>query len=240
MPAVNDASAGWSHMSTLAKRILSALILGPAAVYALWAGGIPFYILIGVAFAISVHEWSRLSVRQGRIKWSLLAGGIVYLSVALSCLIWLRNFEEAGFFVLLYVFFAVWACDIGAYAAGRVIGGPKMAPSISPNKTWAGLIGGCIAAIIAVMAYDTWLSTRVDSPVIEQFSLFFQFVLGLFLAVVGQLGDLLESSLKRHAGLKDSGSIIPGHGGLLDRIDALLPTIPVYTVVIFYLDYLTS
>jgi len=227
-------------MSSLVKRILSALVLGPLAIFALYYGGVPFYILVGLAFAISVHEWSRLSVRHGRIKWSLLAAGIVYLAVALSCLIWLRNFEASGFFVLLYVFLAVWACDIGAYAAGRTFGGPKMAPKISPNKTWSGLIGGCIAAIITVMLYDVWLSGHVESPVTERFSLFFQFILGLFLSVVGQLGDLLESSMKRHAGLKDSGSIIPGHGGLLDRIDALLLTIPIYTLVIFYLDYLIT
>ena len=228
------------QLSTLAKRIISAAILGPIAVFALWYGGIPFYILMMAAFAISVHEWSRLSVRDGRIKWSLLIAGIFYIGIALSCAVWLRNFEAAGFYILLYVFFAVWACDIGAYAAGRMIGGPKMAPKISPNKTWAGLVGGCIAAIAAVMLYHIWLDDRVTSAVVERFSLFFQFTLGLFLSVVGQLGDLLESSLKRHAGLKDSGSIIPGHGGLLDRIDALLLTIPVYTLVIFYLNYITS
>lgn len=229
------------NLSTLGKRIVSAAILGPIAVFALYYGGIPFYALMAIVFAISVHEWSRLSVRNGRIKWSLLVGGVVYVGVALSCAVWLRNFEAAGFYILLYVFFAVWACDIGAYAAGRMIGGPKMAPKISPNKTWAGLVGGCAFAIAAVMFYDMWLDhAGITSAVIARFSLFFQFTLGLFLSVVGQLGDLLESRMKREAGLKDSGMIIPGHGGLLDRIDALLLTIPVYTAVIFYLNYITS
>lgn len=227
-------------MSTLWKRILSAIVLAPVAMLAMWHGGWPFYALMAVVFGISVQEWSQLSLRDGRINWTLLVGGVIYIGVACLCMTWLRNFQNGGFYLLLYVFFAVWACDIGAYTAGRMIGGPKMAPKVSPNKTWAGLIGGCIAAVAAVMLFDLWLENRTDSPIIERFSLFFQFVLGLFLSVAGQLGDLLESSLKRKAGLKDSGSIIPGHGGLLDRIDALLMTIPVYALVIWYLDYLTT
>src|SRR5690606_27656931 len=125
---------------------------------------------------------------------------------AVACLsaTWLRNFEAWGFYLLLYVLFAVWACDIGAYTAGRLIGGPKMAPAISPNKTWAGLIGGCAAAIAAVMLYDSWLDMRIQSPVTKQFSLFFQFTLGLLLSVIGQLGDLLVSFFKRKCGLKDT------------------------------------
>ncbi len=227
-------------MSPLVKRILSAAVLAPLATYAIWFGGIPFYILMALAFGISVQEWSRLSLREGRVNWKLLAAGVVYIGVAFMACIWLREFEDWGFFLLLYVFFAVWACDIGAYTFGRLIGGPKMAPSVSPNKTWAGLVGGCLSAIAAVMLYDAWLSTRLGEPVIERFSYFFQATLGMLLAVVGQLGDLMESYLKRQVGLKDSGSLIPGHGGLLDRIDALLLTLPVYAVVIFYLNYLVT
>ncbi len=227
-------------MSSLMKRILSALVLAPVATAAIWYGGIPFYIFMGIGFAISLQEWAKLSVREGVFSARMMGAGILYLAVAFVCCIWLRN-QPAGFYLLLYVFFAVWACDIGAYTAGRMIGGPKMAPQISPNKTWAGLIGGCIAAVTAVMGYDLWLDHhRVDSAVIAHFSLFFQFILGLFLAVVGQLGDLLESNMKRKAGLKDSGNIIPGHGGLLDRIDALLLTLPAYAVTVCYLDYLLS
>lgn len=227
-------------MSTLLKRILSAVVLAPIAIAAVWYGGWLFYVLMAAVFGISLQEWSRLSLREGRINWKLLVAGIVYIATACLCAIWIRNYESWGFYLLLYVFFAVWACDIGAYTAGRLIGGPKMAPKVSPNKTWAGLIGGCFAAVAAVMLYDLWLGTRIGSPIIERFSLFFQFTLGLLLAVVGQLGDLLESNLKRKADLKDSGSIIPGHGGLLDRIDALLLTIPVYAAVIQYLDFLVT
>lgn len=228
-------------MSSLMKRILSALVMAPVATAAIWFGGIPFYILIGLCFVISLMEWSKLSMRDGKISTRMLGGGILYLGCAFVSCIWLREFESAGFYILLYVFFAVWACDVGAYTAGRLIGGPKMAPTVSPNKTWAGLFGGCVAAVAAVMLYDMWLDHHeVDSAVIKHFSLFFQFILGLFLAVVGQLGDLSISVLKRKVGLKDTGNIIPGHGGLLDRIDALLLTLPTYAIVVRYLDYLLS
>lgn len=228
-------------MSSLVKRILSALVLMPIATAAIWFGGIPFYIFMGIGFAIGLQEWTKLSVHNGAFSARMMALGIMYLGLAFACCIWLRDFESAGFYILLYVFFAVWACDIGAYTAGRLIGGPKMAPTISPNKTWAGLVGGCVAAVAAVMLYDMWLDYhQVDSAVIKHFSLFFQFVLGLFLAVVGQLGDLSISVLKRKVGLKDTGNIIPGHGGLLDRIDALLLTLPAYAITVRYLDFLLS
>lgn len=227
-------------MSTLTKRILSALVLGPIAIAAAWFGGWAFYALMAVVFGIAIQEWSRLSIRNGRMNWGLFAAGVAYVGLACFCAVWLRDHENWGFYLILYVLLAVWACDIGAYTAGRLIGGPKMAPKISPNKTWSGLIGGCIASVVVVMSYDAWLGTRTGSPVIEHFSYFFQFLLGLLLAVVGQLGDLLESSLKREAGVKDSGNIIPGHGGVLDRIDALLITIPIFALTIYYLEYLLS
>lgn len=227
-------------MSTLVKRILSALVLAPVAIAATWYGGWAFYGLMAVIFATSVHEWSRLSVRNNRINWGLLVAGVIYVAIACFCAVWLRDHESWGFYLILYVFLAVWACDIGAYTAGRLIGGPKMAPKVSPNKTWSGLIGGCVAAVAAVMLYDAWLGTRTGSPVIEHFSYFFQFLLGLLLAVAGQLGDLLESHMKRQAGVKDSGNLIPGHGGVLDRVDALLTTMPLYAITIFYLEYLLS
>lgn len=226
-------------MSTLVKRILSALILGPLAISAVWMGDWPFFVMMAVVFAISVQEWARLSLKDKRVEWLLLVGGIVYLALGCLCAVWLREHEAWGFYLLLYVFFAIWACDIGAFAVGKVVGGPKMAPSISPNKTWAGLIGGCIAAVIVVMTYDVWLGARIGAPVIERFSPFFHFLLGLLLSVIGQLGDLSISVLKRRVNLKDTGNIIPGHGGLLDRIDALLLAIPAYTLVVVYLEWIT-
>jgi len=122
---------------------------------------------------------------------------------------------------------SIWASDSGAYFAGRAIGGPKMAPSISPNKTWAGLIGGLVSSTIVLVVYALWFG-----PWVSQFGIDLTIphgatvaqlaALGAFLTISGQAGDLLESYYKRKAGVKDSGTLIPGHGGLLDRIDGLL------------------
>ncbi|RYY38980.1 MAG: phosphatidate cytidylyltransferase, partial [Sphingomonadales bacterium] len=114
----------------------------------------------------------------------------------------------------------VWACDIGAYFAGRTIGGPKLMPSVSPNKTWAGLVGGVSAAAVFGLVLTMWglpMLLALATPV---------------LAVLAQAGDLYESHLKRRAGVKDSGSVLPGHGGVLDRLDGLVPVAPVAALLV--------
>ncbi len=210
-----------SLSSSLAKRILSALVMIPLAVAAVYLGGAVFYALVAAAFGISVYEWSQMCFRKGRPKWSRFMPGFIYIAAACIAIVLMRARPD-GLFLVIYLFVAVWASDIGAYVAGRTLKGPRMAPSISPNKTWSGLVGGCIAAAAAVMAVcyywpDTELSARISALPLWAHGLF-----GITLGVVGQLGDLLESHFKRRAGVKDSGNIIPGHGGLLDRIDALL------------------
>jgi phosphatidate cytidylyltransferase len=105
-----------------------------------------------------------------------------------------------------------WATDIFAYFGGRAIGGPKLAPKVSPNKTWAGLIGGMVGA--GVLGAATALALGLAAPFLYA---------GALMGLVAQLGDLYESGVKRRAGVKDSGSLLPGHGGVLDRLDGLLP-----------------
>lgn len=216
-------------MSTLTKRILSALVLAPVIIADVWFGGWAFYALMALVFAISVQEWSRLSFREGRVCWRVLVSGVVYITLACMAAVWLR---QIGVHTILYVLLAIWACDIGAYFAGKTIGGPKMAPSISPNKTWAGLVGGCVASAAVVIA----LAVMHDAPAMFGVSLFVHGLFGALLAVIGQIGDLLVSALKRRAGLKDTGNIIPGHGGLLDRIDALLLAMPIFALIVFVLQ----
>jgi phosphatidate cytidylyltransferase len=134
----------------------------------------------------------------------LSALGVFYVGLPAISLLWLRASEPYGFAAVLLVFAIVWGSDIGAYAAGRLIGGPRLWPSVSPNKTWAGLIGG-LAAGTAAEASPLRLALT-----------------GLGLGVVAQAGDLAESALKRVFGLKDASDLIPGHGGFMDRMDSIV------------------
>jgi phosphatidate cytidylyltransferase len=140
-----------------------------------------------------------------------MAGGFLYLALpAFSAIV----LEWVWFGLTFWVMLVTWATDIFAYFAGRAIGGPKLAPRISPNKTWAGLVGG-----VAGAAVFGWLAARF-------FDLGMPFLwLGAPMALVAQAGDLYESRVKRRVGVKDSGSLLPGHGGVLDRLDGLLPVL---------------
>ncbi|WP_343045253.1 phosphatidate cytidylyltransferase [Parasphingopyxis algicola] len=143
--------------------------------------------------------------------WSArLAGGFLYLGLAAIAIIFLR--EQGGLILTLWTLAMVWATDIGAYFSGKTIGGPKLAPQFSPNKTWAGLIGGIVCATLVSAGF----ALRSDLPVLIV-------PLAALFAVIAQLGDLYESWLKRRADVKDSSNLFPGHGGALDRLDGLLP-----------------
>ncbi len=149
----------------------------------------------------------------------LLASGVFYVGLATVALIWLRGWPGAdGRAAVFFVVLIVWASDIGAYVAGRLLRGPKLAPALSPAKTWSGAAGGLMAAMLVAEALAGRLTLGTAA------------FAGL-LAVVCQAGDLLESGIKRHVGVKDSGRLIPGHGGLLDRLDGLLAAAPVAAIV---------
>ncbi|MFP6745423.1 MAG: phosphatidate cytidylyltransferase [Alphaproteobacteria bacterium] len=148
--------------------------------------------------------------------------GVVYVAVPSIAVIWLRADESLGLETIIWLFAVVWATDIGAYFAGRGIGGPKLAPRISPNKTWAGLGGGVMAAALV----GAVTAAVLDVPGGLALILF-----SAVLAVVAQIGDLAESVVKRHFGAKDSGQLIPGHGGVLDRLDGLMAAAPAVALV---------
>jgi phosphatidate cytidylyltransferase len=141
-----------------------------------------------------------------------LGAGLLYAIPPAMALVFLREQPGQGLLLTLWTLVIVWATDIGAYFAGRSIGGPKLAPKVSPNKTWAGLIGGMASAAIvgALIAWSGGLPL-------------FCWVAGAPLAVAAQMGDLFESWLKRRSGVKDSGKLLPGHGGVLDRLDGVVP-----------------
>ena len=147
-----------------------------------------------------------------------LAFGFLYIGPAAIALPWLRADPAVGFANTLFMLTIVWSSDIGAYAVGRLVGGAKLAPAISPGKTRSGAIGGLAAAILGALL--------VASCFPWHFSPSHVVTVAAALGILSQSGDLLESGLKRHFGVKDSGRLIPGHGGVLDRLDAVLTVAP--------------
>ncbi len=212
-PGPPDASSRWRD---LGRRAISAGVLAPIALACVWFGGLVFILLIGAAAVLLVAEWARLC-RHAGAGW-MLAGGTIWIVLAAAALLWLRADPAAGRANLLFLMLLIWASDIGAYLVGRLIGGPRLAPLISPGKTWSGAAGG-IAAALAVGWGAAWLL-----PAGSGFARVA--AVALVLCVIGQLGDLTESWAKRCFGVKDSGTLIPGHGGLLDRLDALIAVAP--------------
>lgn len=184
---------------------------------AMWLFGRWFYLPAAIFWLLIVPLWMKFRWALRSPLLGVLVGFVVIFPTWLA-FIQLRLFSAAHFLTLLA---AIWLADTAAYASGRLFGKHKLAPSISPGKTWEGALGGAVAVLI----YGFCL-TRF--PAIF-FSLFWGFVLLLFVAL-SILGDLFESLLKRQAGLKDSSQILPGHGGILDRIDSLTSTLPLVTL----------
>jgi len=173
------------------------------------SGTMTALLVIAACWAMSLISEVLRSKSGSRWAW----WGVPYIALPGLALILIRQSPEFGLLAVLWLFAIVWSADTFAYVFGRLIGGPKLAPSVSPNKTWAGL-AGAIAGGIAASALVGWYGGLPSlGPLI---------VAGALLAVLEQLGDLFESAAKRRFGVKDSGRIIPGHGGVLDRVDGLM------------------
>lgn len=216
MTIPEPAEASAPARSNLMLRVISSLVMAPLALIVAWLGGLIFVVFWVAAASIVLWEWSRLVVHGrlrgfSRIDW--LAAGVGYAAVLLFAPLILRRDAALGFVAIAFLFAVVWVTDIAAYFAGRALGGPKLWPAVSPKKTWSGAIGGTLAGIVAAILTVKLLGVSV-SPMLV-------LVAGL-LSVVAQAGDLLESAVKRHLGAKDAGSIIPGHGGVMDRLDGFL------------------
>lgn len=165
----------------------------------------PMLIIILGVLAVGVFA------RADRRVWA--AGGMLYAGALLTAPIILRRDHDLGLAAILFLFALVWATDIAGYFAGRAIGGPKLAPKISPNKTWSGAIGGALGAVIAGIAVAKLFALE---------NIVFIGIVALLLSAVAQAGDLFESAVKRRFGAKDAGKLIPGHGGVMDRLDGFL------------------
>ena len=214
------------RFAELKTRVVSAFVLAIAVLATLYMGGLWFSALILLAALFMLREWDALHIEQNNF-WRI--AGTFYVFIPCLSLLALRSIVEPnnpdmGFHYVLWLLLVVWATDIGAYFAGRSIGGPKIIPSISPSKTWAGLAGGILAAGFMGLL----LSRFVSVPPTGSGCL----LLGCFIAIISQAGDFFESWLKRRAGVKDSGTLIPGHGGVLDRVDGLVSAAPVYALIV--------
>ncbi len=175
-----------------------------------------------------------LAVLATRYRASLywLSGGFIYLSLGGVAMLALRHNFTIGAALVTFLFSMVWATDIGSYLFGRIIGGAKLMPAISPSKTWAGFFGGLFLALLVALLIGGYLEQDTALP-----QLYWRLAnfgaLAVALALIAQLGDWFESWVKRQHNVKDAGFLIPGHGGILDRIDSLIITAPFYLIAIF-------
>jgi len=195
--------------------------MAPIAIGIAWLGGWPFVLFWTLAACIVLWEWTRLVTRSpGTASYTdfvlWMIAGLLYAGVIVLAPVILRRDPALGFVAIVFLFAVVWVTDIAAYFAGRALGGPKLWVAISPNKTWSGALGGALGGVIAAL-----LVVKVAGLVIAPMLI----LVALALSIASQAGDLLESALKRQFGAKDAGALIPGHGGLMDRLDGFLTAV---------------
>ncbi len=211
----------WSNMCSKEKSAIYATIytisMATAVLLQSWFGIFLMSVLCMLAVLVKARKEDH--------KWLLLLG-VPYISLGIGSLMWLMIVSSP--ITVLWLLLVVWGVDIGGYFVGTSIRGPKLAPKISPNKTWAGLFGGMMfaAAISGSYAYGIGWEEYTTITIIA-----------IILAVAEQIGDLIESAIKRRVGVKDSGDIIPGHGGVFDRIDGLIFTAPLLFMFIYIFSF---
>lgn len=223
-----------SANNTFFARVISGLVLGPLTLAAIFLGGLFFQAFIAIAFGLAVKEWVRMA-RISNHAWRDGIIGVLYIAFCMAAFMKLRLDLEQGPYLTITLLIGVWSSDIIAYFSGKFIGGLKLAPKISPNKTWAGFIGGMVGSALALTAMDYFapvLGAIVCAEFVSFAPLGVAFVFGAFFTIFGQIGDLMISSYKRKVGVKDTGHLIPGHGGILDRIDSLLLVTPFFLIVL--------
>ena len=215
-------------MSALKSRLAIGLTGFPLVVLAILNGGWIFSIIIILAATIAFKEFLALKLSDDNpILWLIF--GCVYVLGSLFCLLVLREIDTLlGSYFTVLLFAGVSVNDSFSYIFGKWIGGKKIAPSMSPNKTYAGLIGGLISSIVFICLFDKF---------VFDLTFFDKCVFVFILNIIGFLGDIFESSLKRRAKIKDSSRLLMGHGGMLDRLDSLILTTPVtlFYVIAYYL-----
>ena len=195
----------------LSVRLASSLVLAPLALATAWFGGAVFVIFWAGAALIIGWEWIKL-VAPARDPLPWRVAGVIYAAVVFMAPVLLRADVNNGFVALVFLFAIVWMTDIMGYVVGRALGGPKLWPAVSPNKTRSGAIGGMAGALAAGIVIAAALSLAL-LPIA---------ILSVILSMMAQAGDLFESAIKRRFGAKDTSHLIPGHGGLMDRLDGFI------------------
>jgi len=203
------------------KRLLSSLILVPIAIFFIIQGSVFFVFFLSILFVATSYEWLKMNKKNSLFK--IL--GIIFLLFSFYAAFEIRDYKDFKYFL-----FIVTVCiftDIGGYIFGKIFKGPKLT-KISPNKTYAGVFGSFLLSLIAGLIYKSYFSIN---EVIESDHLFI-FLSILLISLISQIGDLVISYFKRKAKLKDTGKILPGHGGLLDRIDGLIFVFPTIYILV--------
>ena len=209
----------WAGMCGIRLNSLTGWLLGLGVLSVILFAALGRYEATMIAGLAAMILLAGLGGRRER-RWAV--AGVLYLGLPCLALVSLRQHPESGMMHVLALFAVVWANDIGAYVFGRTIGGAKLAPKISPNKTWAGVVGGLGCGIAAAAAMATAASGM---------SVMLAILLALVIGAASQAGDLFESWIKRRFEVKDSGRLIPGHGGVLDRVDGVLAAAPLAAIL---------
>lgn len=187
---------------------------------ALYVGDPTLSLMVLAVVAAAVAATAGLRRHESPVR---MATGAVLIGVFSLSFIWIRSIPDTGLELVIWLVVAVWFTDVGGYFFGKTIGGPKLAPRISPNKTWAGLLGGVLLTTLWSLAALSWAREFAVGPVVAA---------AVSIAVLAQLGDLSVSAVKRRFGVKDASGLIPGHGGVLDRLDGMLLTGPATVFVL--------
>ncbi len=213
----------WAQMVPSVRGAFYAVLYSFVTTIAIFMGpDWPYFTVLAAGTALA---WFKA---RGEARRNLLILGVPYISIGIGAIMWL--YELVGFGVTFWFVLVVWSVDIGGLLVGCSLKGPKLAPKISPNKTWSGLIGGMIFAALFGNIFCWYAGAGAH--------LLYYGVLAALLAVVAQIGDLVESRIKRSLNLKDSSNLIPGHGGIFDRVDGMIFTAPLVYILFRYVLYI--
>ena len=206
----------------LEKRLLSSLILLPISIFFIIQGSVFFIFFLSLTFLATSYEWMRMTQKKDLLK----IFGIFFLFLSFYTAFYIR--ENSGINFFLFIIIICIFTDIGGYVFGKTFKGPKLT-KISPNKTYAGVFGSFLFSVIAGLIYKKYFITYYASIISDDN--YFILLLILFISFISQVGDLIISYFKRKAKLKDTGKLLPGHGGLLDRIDGLIFVLPMIYLI---------